>query len=310
MLERKTNGYLESKMSLTIIQGHSSMKMFKVAVLLTCFNRKEKTFACLTQLFQQKLPHEWELSVFVCEDQSSDGTLEMLENDFPEVKVVRGNGQLYWGGGMRAAWNLAQTTGTYDFFLWLNDDTMLFEGALFQLWKEYLQLQHTSILVGACAVPGSEEFSYGGHEEGRLIHPNGCPQPIKFMNGNLVLIPSEIVERIGIISSAYTHYLGDYDYGLRAQKAGFPCILSSKYLASCAPNPVADWANPRLSIVERWRLANHTKGLAMKEFLHYKAVHYGRWMAVKSSLEIIGKVLHPAGYIKFRNRYHSLIHKN
>ncbi len=72
----------------------------KLAVLITSFNRKEKTRACLKGLFKQELPPDSSFQVFLCDKQSTDRTYAMLATEFPEVRIVQGNGKLYWGGGM------------------------------------------------------------------------------------------------------------------------------------------------------------------------------------------------------------------
>lgn len=273
----------------------------KTAVLLTCFNRKEKTRTCLQNLFAQALPEGIELSVFVCDDNSADGSSEMLQSEFPQVQVTKGSGQLYWGGGMRKAWSLAKSSGQFDFFLWLNDDTNILPNGLLQLWEDYEKIKEPIIIVGACSIPGTTTFSYGGHGEPNPIPPAGFPQKVKFINGNLVLIPAEIEAKIGAISAAYTHYLGDYDYALRAQEAGFSCYTSSNYLAECDVNDLPSWYDSRLSISKRWKLAHHTKGLALREYVLYKSYHGGKWVGLKTRLDVYLKLIHPEAYTKFRN---------
>lgn len=57
------------------------MTTMKIAVLLTCFNRKEKTLACLAGLYEsQKVYNERnstpiEMEVFLTDDGCTDGTL-------------------------------------------------------------------------------------------------------------------------------------------------------------------------------------------------------------------------------------------
>ncbi|HYE55805.1 MAG TPA: glycosyltransferase, partial [Chitinophagaceae bacterium] len=73
----------------------------KIAVLLTTFNRKQKTLACLQSLQQQILPGNVSLEVFLTDDASSDGTAETVLQQFPSTHVFIGTGFLYWAGGMR-----------------------------------------------------------------------------------------------------------------------------------------------------------------------------------------------------------------
>jgi GT2 family glycosyltransferase len=45
----------------------------RIAVLLTCFNRKQKTLACLEALFNQTLPADTSLTTYLVDEASTDG---------------------------------------------------------------------------------------------------------------------------------------------------------------------------------------------------------------------------------------------
>lgn len=242
------------------------------------------------------------MEVFLCDDNSTDGTGQMVRNHFPQVNLTTGTGDLYWGGGMRMAWQLANNHGSFDFFLWLNDDTILYPNALLKLWEEYSMIpENTAILLGACAIPGTKKFSYGGHNMSlRPILPNGTLQKVTYMNGNLVLIPAEIEKKLGMISQEYTHYLGDYDYSMRAQEAGFSCYSSSTFLAECNVNELPYWADPLLSFRTRWQLAHSVKGLALEEYVYFKSYHWGKWIGFKSRIEVYLKLVFPHYYVELR----------
>ena len=100
----------------------------RVAVLLAAYHRRDLTLACLRSLRAQQLPAVT-LDLFVLDDAASDGTSEQIAEQFPEVTLLHGNGQLYWNGGMRSAFAAAMA-GDYDYYLWMNDDTELDDGAL------------------------------------------------------------------------------------------------------------------------------------------------------------------------------------
>ena len=50
--------------------------MKQIAVLLTVFNRKEKTLLCLKNLYQQTLPNEYRIDIYLTNDGCTDGTPE------------------------------------------------------------------------------------------------------------------------------------------------------------------------------------------------------------------------------------------
>ena len=42
--------------------------MKHIAVLLTVFNRKEKTLLCLKNLYQQTIPYEYQMDIYLTND--------------------------------------------------------------------------------------------------------------------------------------------------------------------------------------------------------------------------------------------------
>ena len=73
----------------------------KVIALATCHNRREKTLRALASLREQVLPDGTALQVCLVDDGSTDGTGAAVAEQFPEVKLLQGDGQLFWAGGMR-----------------------------------------------------------------------------------------------------------------------------------------------------------------------------------------------------------------
>src|SRR5690554_101285 len=115
----------------------------KIAVLLTCHNRREKSLACLKYLFKATLPVNYAIEVFLVDDGSIDGTSQAINIEFPAVNIIKGSGDLFWNRGMHLAWDKAAKTG-YPFYLWLNDDTILFETAISELLKSSKEMNNKS----------------------------------------------------------------------------------------------------------------------------------------------------------------------
>jgi len=111
---------------------YGKMTRDRIAVLITCHNRKPKTLACLTALFNQTPPSSATTDVYLVDDGSTDGTAEEVHQAYPQVKILQGDGSLFWNGGMRKAFSEALKYD-YDYYLWLNDDTILYPEAIASL---------------------------------------------------------------------------------------------------------------------------------------------------------------------------------
>ena len=107
---------------------------FQIAALLTCHNRRDQTSACLRSLRKQigLAASAFKLNVFLVDDGCTDGTVDEALEIWPDATIIAGDGNLYWCGGMRKAWEAAAETDP-DFYLLLNDDIFLFQSAITSL---------------------------------------------------------------------------------------------------------------------------------------------------------------------------------
>lgn len=226
----------------------------KIAIIITCHNRKSKTITCLENLFvaldcyNRKFQRNLDMSVFLTDDGCTDGTVETVRNRFYDknITIVSGNGQLFWAGGMRAAWKTVLKSGqTYDYFFLLNDDTIIFENCFDELFKanEYsLKVcNRKGIYSGiTCFNDDPNRISYGGSiwtnrwlAKLRMLEPCGNPQLCDVANANILLVPREVVDEIGILYDGYRHAVADYDYSITARKKNIPVFVTANVCGKC-----------------------------------------------------------------------------
>lgn len=249
--------------------------MNKIAAILTCHNRKEKTLACLHSLFSIIST----IDVFLVDDGSTDGTSTEVIKLYPQVKIIKGSGNLFWSRGMYTAWKEA-VKYDYDYFLWLNDDVELYPF----FWDELLDCN--KLKGGFCIITGLiENFEktttlYGGSDEKKaLIHANGLPQTVTHMNGNVVLVPKSVVNKIGIIDPKLHHDLGDVDYGLTAIENGINVYTTRKPIAAGYSNDfcrIRKWGS---SLKQRLKKLNSPLGSPPSINFYFRKKHYGLFNA-------------------------------
>ena len=259
----------------------------QIGVAMTCHNRRAKTLHCLEQLYAQVgLNEQFEITTFLVDDGSSDGTGEAVKSQFSEVNVLEGDGNLYWNGGMHKAYGEA-LKGDFDYFLWLNDDVSLHKNAIIHLLNTYQELldskQGENIILGGMADPETGKCSYGGflrQSKWSLrmteVEPGDEPKQCSANTGNCVLIPRVIARWIGNIEPFYKHRWGDPDYGLRAGKMGFGVWLASGFVGTCEGNPTAErWTDSSLSFSEKLKDFHSVKGYGKKDWKFYVKRHGG-----------------------------------
>lgn len=251
----------------------------QIAVLITCFNRRELTLACLQRLFSQELPEGTNLSVTLVDDGSMDGTGAGVREEFPEVTVLEGDGSLYWCGGMRKAWAHAAESDP-DYYLLLNDDTVLEVDAVSDLLKITGPPVSRKIAIAAIKDPVSQKITYGGVlDTGGKAPVDGPPHRCDTFNANCVLVTRSVYEELGMFHHAFTHAMGDTDYGYQATKRGIKLLQSGRPLGTCSQNPVErTWRDRSLPRLKRFKILQSPKGLPFWEWMDFNRRNTGwKW---------------------------------
>ncbi len=266
-----------------------------IAVLITCHNRKEKTISCLASLYQCTIPENYLLEVFLVDDGSTDGTAQLVSGLFPKVTIIQGDGNLYWNRGMHLAWETAAQKKQYDYYLWLNDDSFVFPFAIEELLK-INQKSNSSVLVCGALCSKSNQFTYGllkNKSEPVLINKQNNTGEL--MNGNCVLIPRAVYEKVGNLDITFPHAIGDYDYGLRSIKKGFKLLTTEVFIANCDRNEkLPQWCYSETPLVERFKKLYSPLGNAHPNyFFIYEKRHFGLSTAIKHFITIHLRVLIP-----------------
>jgi len=260
-----------------------------IATIITCHNRKEKTLNCLTSLLNQDSISEVKLDIYLVDDGSSDGTGETVKEKFPQVNILKGDGTLYWNGGMRFAFFEAMKND-YDYYFWLNDDTYLTDNALKLLLEISTNRKEKNnidvIVTGTIRDIDTGQVNYGGRVQKSKLQPlkfilldnKTEPQPCDTFNGNVVLIPREVTKEIGNISLEYSRqHSGDIDYGLRAKYAGFESWVASGIIGECQSNTYKGTIfDKSLSLTDRIKQMKSPKGVPpAREWMVFTKRHGG-----------------------------------
>lgn len=269
----------------------------KILGISTCFNRKEKTVHCIYSLISANPSIEFEF--VIADDCSKDGTAEALKN-IENVTVLKGNGLLFYSGGMRLGIGYAKKSGKiYDYVMFFNDDVDFYPGAIEKLIR-FNQLE-TCIRVGAID-DGNGRFSYGGVRKSSTRKPSytyhmssEIIEYVDTFNANCVLIPFDVFKELPNMDTVFQHSLGDFDYGLVASKKGIKIVVTNFFVGKCERNPVkGTWLDRNLSLRVRLKKKESPKGVPFKPYFHFIRKNYGLASAVICSAKpyiklILGK---------------------
>lgn len=255
-----------------------------IATLLTCFNRKEKTLKCLSRLFSaadkynagHNADHRINVSVFLTDDGCMDGTSEAVTEACKDrdLHIIKGDGNLFWAGGMREAWKTAlKAHERWQFYLLLNDDTLVCDNVFAELLdadnyaiKEYGRQGIYSGIISSLndeyvITYGGDIFASQAKVKTNRVLPTGTPQLVDMTTANILLVPHDVVDSIGILAEGYVHSGADNDYCMMARRNEIPALVTAHVCGRCDYDHEADKDTclrmAKMSLAERRLYVSH-----------------------------------------------------
>jgi GT2 family glycosyltransferase len=205
-----------------------------ISIVIPVFNRKEYTRECLQSLNKQT---DQRFKVVIVDDGSTDGTEAMLREEFPEVEVLKGSGNLFWTAGVNMGIRHALKQGT-ELIMTMNNDVITDEHLIEKMY--YWHAQKPLALLGALELDANtQQPIFGGERLNWLLNTIEEVLPtlskdeqkglhaVTHLPGRGLLIPRAVIEKIGIFDQdRFPHYIADYDYTHTARRAGFELYVN------------------------------------------------------------------------------------
>ncbi len=231
----------------------------KIAIVTPIHNRREITLQCLRSLSRIS-DASMDISFFVVDDGSTDGSSEAISSEHPETTIIEGDGTLWYTEGTNVGIRAALEHNP-DFVLAINDDSVfdsnflhyLVEtarqnpksvvGPLLLLWDEPHRLFQTS--------PKWSTFEGGWkhwNQQTVWTVPSD-PWEVDLIVGNCVLYPVSAFEDSGFMDSRKFPNFGDAEFTPRLKRAGYRLIIDPRSRVFCQPNAVPQRLRDR-SLVE------------------------------------------------------------
>jgi len=274
----------------------------KIAVILTCHNRREKTLTCLKHLYQNEIIRDYEMKIFLVDDGSIDGTSEAVSKEFTEVNIIKGDGSLYWNRGMYKAWTEAVKKNS-DFYLWLNDDTFLYEDAIQNMIETSFKVGGEAIIVGStCSSLNKQITTYGGRQGKKVIQTDGQIKKCSTFNGNFVLIPHSVYSKLGNLDFKFRHSFGDIEYGMRANRNKINSYVAPNHIGTCERHDsIIKCFSPNIPFLVRFKHFYSPLGMNPFEFYYMNKKYKGLISAMRVFMATHLRVLFPKLWIDKMN---------
>jgi rhamnopyranosyl-N-acetylglucosaminyl-diphospho-decaprenol beta-1,3/1,4-galactofuranosyltransferase len=212
---------------MTSNQSDSAPTSVRVAAVVVTHNRKALLHDCLGDLFVQTRPPD---EIFVIDNAGTDGTEEMIYNEFPKVTYIRMQENLGASGGFSKG-IMAAYEKAHDWIWLMDDDTGLEEHALETLLRPEL-ISDPSVSVLASAVLRKDGSVNPYHRYLFDLSPPAlrpvqvrCYEDSEFIPTDVVsfsgmLIRREAIAHVGLPRTEFFIYSDDAEYSLRIRSQG------------------------------------------------------------------------------------------
>jgi GT2 family glycosyltransferase len=209
-------------------------------VIIVSFNTKDILRECLESVMRES--DGLQIEILVVDNHSSDGSPEMVESEFPSVRVLRSTINLGFG----AANNLAIQAAGGRYVILLNSDAFLCPGSL-KAAVNNMNLHPEVALAGARLVgrdfswqPSARMFPsvfndalvltglaarfpksrFFGHFDRTWADPSE-PAQVDWVPGAFSIFRAQVLDRVGLFDPRFFMYSEEVDLCRRIKKAGY-----------------------------------------------------------------------------------------
>ena len=207
-------------------------------VVIVSYRSRELLRRCLDSL--RAHPPAGGARIVVVDNDSADGTVEMVRSSYPEVELHASTRNL----GFAAATNRGARAGRAPYLLALNPDTAVTEGALDAALEAITSRPEVAVVGPRLLLPDGEldhaakrsfptplsalgHFTGIGRREGarRPLADYRAPDvergPVDAVNGAFMLMRRSAFEQLGGFDEGYWMYMEDLDLSYRLAQAGY-----------------------------------------------------------------------------------------
>jgi len=249
------------------------MPALRLDIVIVSYRCRTLLRDCLKSL--SAFPPAGDARVWVVDNASHDGTVEMVREEFPVVELIASDENL----GFSKANNLAIRRGSAPYVLALNPDTLMTGGALDQMLE--LMEQKPEVGISGCRLELPDgSFDHAARRSfptplGALAHftrigrwkkaparlaqyraPEVESGPVDAVNGAFMLIRRKALDEVGLFDEGYWMYMEDLDLCYRFAQAGW-----------------ITWYEPAVKVIH---VKAGTSGKNRKPRVNY-AFHYGMY---------------------------------
>jgi GT2 family glycosyltransferase len=200
-----------------------------IYIVIPVFNRSQFTRDCLDSLRKQSNQN---FKVIVVDDGSTDGTDKMLEKEYPEVVVLKGDGNLWWTASVNMGIDWALKQGAA-YVMTMNNDVIAPQEYIENMFK-WIKIKPEAVMGSVEIDANTKKINFGGQRINWAtgsylslldILPDDQQKglhAVTHLPGRGLLIPRKVFEKIGLFDQkVFPHYMADLDFTHKILRHGF-----------------------------------------------------------------------------------------
>lgn len=277
-----------------------------LSIIIVSFNTRETTRDCISYIV--KYAPDAAFEVIVVDNASTDGSADMVEQEFPWVKLIRVQKNKGFAGGNNEG--IRKASGRY--ILLLNSDAFIGEGVLCSTLDFMEKNPSTGVLGCSLTNPdgspqasarmlpgllnkflvisgltsrfpksrffGRVDFSWWDHS---------CPLKVGWVVGAYFLIRRKVVEDVGMLDERYFLYSEEIDFCRSAQKTGWDVVFYPHARVVHLGGQSAAGSGAQVSPHGRQLIAQRVKS----EFRYYRKWHGAVWVTASALMELSWRMM-------------------
>lgn len=206
----------------------------KVFIIILNWNNLQDTVECLESL--KKLDYQ-NFEIVLVDNASTDGSVQVLEEEYPEVILLKNERNLGYAVGNNKGIEKAMELGC-DFIFLLNNDTTVDGNCL----KELVKTAESDLHIGIVGpkIYLFQDSSLVWYAGGEILfrdaisvtrglfkrdrHSYNTIKEVSFITGCAMLVRKRAIEEVGLFDPHFESYMEDADLCWRMKKKGFKLV--------------------------------------------------------------------------------------
>lgn len=213
-----------------------------ISIIIVSFNTKDLLHKCLKNLYENIKKIDLSTEIIVVDNDSKDGSVQMIEKCFPEVKIIKNNVNLGFG----KANNIAMKYTDSNYYLLLNSDAEIMSLKDIELMHSFLEENKNIGILGPKVLNSNNTIQYSCrkfpsfrfssfHSFLYRLQPtnpfsryymmqnwdHNSVKDVDWVSGCCMFIRAIAIKDIGFFDEAYFMYVEDVDLCLRMWNNGW-----------------------------------------------------------------------------------------